>query len=66
MTETAGMTAGLEDVQAVMDIYRITDDDLSHVRAFGKAIAPVMEKGIDSWYAWLRTSVGTMSTPSSR
>ncbi len=49
------MTAGLEDVQAVMDIYRITDDDLSHVRAFGKAIAPVMEKGIDSWYAWLRT-----------
>lgn len=55
MTEPAGMTAGLEDVQAVMDIYRITDDDLSHVRAFGKAIAPVMEEGIDSWYAWLRT-----------
>jgi rsbT co-antagonist protein RsbR len=39
----------------LLDIYRITPDDLARVKAFGEMALPRMQEMVDEWYAWLHT-----------
>ena len=39
--------------QSMLELYRVTADDLMRIKAFHKIVSPRSEELIDAWYSWL-------------
>ncbi len=57
--KTADMTVisvnGTSTAEELLELYKISDDDLRVIKAFGKHIIPKLENYVTSFYDWLRT-----------
>lgn len=42
------------DVEALLDMYELTSEDLEHLKVFGELASERMDGVIDDWYAWLQ------------
>ncbi len=46
---------GTSTAEELLELYKISDDDLKVIKVFGKAIIPKLENYVTSFYDWLRT-----------
>ena len=51
----AASHSGHLDTEALLELYRISTEDLNRVREFGKFAVKRMDEMIDDWYTWVKT-----------
>jgi rsbT co-antagonist protein RsbR len=51
----AASHSGHLDTEALLELYRISNEDLNRVREFGKIAIKKMDKMVDEWYTWVKT-----------
>jgi len=55
MNEMSGHSHDFETAGQLLELYRITDEDLGRIREFGKTAVPHMDQMIAEWYGWIAT-----------
>ena len=55
MNTTTGFSGGSYETDALLNTYRISDDDLGRVRTFSELFTPKMDEMVAKWYTWLET-----------
>jgi len=55
MNTKTGFSDISHSAAALLETYRLSEEDLGHVRAFGKLVVDRMPELVAEWYAWLRT-----------
>lgn len=54
MNDMTGHSHDFETADALLELYRITDEDLARIREFAKVVSPHMEAIVADWYVWIR------------
>lgn len=54
MNDMTGHSHDFETADALLELYRITDEDLARIREFAKVLSPHMEAIVADWYVWIR------------